>query len=141
MERFFSPGGRIAPLATLDLKPAFLFKDIGGKTVKERGKLEEPRCSPLLECLLSSPAVWSNEFPSAPRTKVWGCYKTQNNFSSAHGQVAAGCCSTYILDLMRPSPSSCFIKQRQTAAIIAGTGTPNLLAEYSQALSTHIPTF
>lgn len=41
---------------------------------------------------------------------------------------------------MRSSPSSCFIKQ--TAAVIAGTGTPNLLmAEYSQALSTHIPTF
>lgn len=140
MERFFSPGGRIAPLATLDLKPAFLFKDIGGKTVKERGKLEEPRCCPLLECLLSSPAVWSDEFPSAPRTKIWNCYKTQNNFSSAHGQVAAGCYSTCILDLMRSS-SSCFIKQRQTDALIAGNGTQNLLAEYSQALSTHIPTF
>lgn len=34
-----------------------------------------------------------------------------------------------------------FMKQRQTAAVIAETGTPNLLAEYSQALSTHIPTF
>lgn len=140
MERFFSAERISAPLARLTSKPASMFKDTGGKTIKERGELEEPRCSPLLECPLSSPAVWSDEFPSAPRTKVWGCYKTQNNFLAAHGQVA-GCYSTCVLDLMRSSPSSCFVKQRQIAAVIAGTETPNLLAEHSQALSTHIPTF
>lgn len=119
MERTFSAERmRItAPLAGLTSKPAFLFKETGGKTIKERGKLEEPRCSPLLECLLSSfPAAWSDEFPSAPCTEARGRYKTQNNFPSAHGQVAAGCCSTCILDLMGSSPSSCFTKQTNSCS-------------------------
>lgn len=109
MERTFSAERMrvTAPLAGLTSKPAFLFEETGGKTIKGRGNLEEPRCSPLLECLLSSPAVWRDEFPSAPCTEVWGRYKTQNNFQSVHGQVAAGCCSTCILDLMGSSPFSC----------------------------------
>lgn len=65
----------------------------------------------------------------SPLCKSLGDCKTQNNFLLVHGQVAAGCCFACVLDMVRSSPSSCFIKWRQTATVSTGTETPTVLAQ------------